>query len=121
MGERTSRTGRRSGWKQWTAGEAREALREWKASGEPLEPFARRRGWTAQRLRWWRKRLGEWEDGRRGGSVLVPAVITGQAATRSMAAVTLRAGDLVVEVADVGAVPAAWLSAFLTGLGRSAA
>lgn len=119
MGER-SRRRRRSGWRQWTAAEAGAALREWKASGEPLERFAQRRGWTGQRLRWWRKRLGEWKAGP-ADSVLVPAVVTGEVSTRSAAAVTLRAGDLVVEVADVGAVPAAWLSALMTGLGRPAA
>ncbi len=120
MGKRSNGTGRRSGWKQWTAAEARAALREWESSGEPLEGFARRRGWTAQRLRWWQKRLGEWK-GRCGGAMLAPVVITGQPPARPVAAVTLRAGDLVVEVADVEAVPATWLSAFMTGLGRPAA
>ncbi len=121
MGKQSSGTGHRSGWKQWTAAEARAALREWESSGEPLEGFARRRGWAAQRLRWWRKRLGEWDADRPGGAMLAPVVITGQHPARPVAAVTLRAGDLVVEVADVEAVPAAWLSAFMTGLGRSAA
>lgn len=121
MGKQSSGTGRRSGWKQWTAAEARAALREWESSGEPVERFARRRGWTAQRLRWWKKRLGEWDEGRPAGPMLAPVVITGQPPARPAAAVTLRAGDLVVEVADVDAVPAAWLSAFMTGLGRSAA
>jgi hypothetical protein len=53
--------------------------------------------------------------------MLAPVVITGQPSARTAAAVTLRAGDLVVEVADVDAVPAGWLSEFMTGLGRSAA
>lgn len=121
MGKQSSGTGRKSGWKQWTAAEARAALREWESSGEPLERFARRRGWTAQRLRWWQKRLGEWAGGGPGGAMLAPVVITEQPSARSVAAVTLRAGDLVVEVAEVEAVPAAWLSAFMTGLGKSAA
>jgi hypothetical protein len=121
MGKQSSRAGRRSGWKQWTAAEAGAALREWESSGEPLEGFARRRGWTAQRLRWWQKRLGEWKKGRPGGAMLAPVVITDQLAARPAAAVTLRAGDLVVEVAEVEAVPATWLSAFMTGLGRPAA
>lgn len=121
MGKQSSKTGHRSGWRQWTAAEARAALREWRSSGEPLERFAQRRGWTAQRLRWWRTRLSEWEEGPPGGSALAPVVITGQPSMRPAAAVTLRAGDLVVEVADVEAVPAGWLSAFMRGLGRPAA
>ena len=121
MGKQSSGMGRRSGWKQWTAAEARAALRDWESSGEPLEAFARRRGWTAQRLRWWQKRLGEWKEMRSAGPMLAPVVITGQRPPRPMAAVTLRAGDLVVEVADVEAVPATWLSAFMTGLGRPTA
>jgi hypothetical protein len=121
MGKQSSGTGRRSGWKQWTAAEACAALREWESSGEPLEGFARRHGWTAQRLRWWQKRQGDWKEGRPGVATLAPVVVTGQPAARPGPAVTLRAGDLVVEVADVEVVPATWLSAFMTGLGRSAA
>jgi hypothetical protein len=100
--------------------EARQALREWRASGGPLERFARQRGLTAQRLRWWRDRLSEWEDPAPREASLAPVVITGRPVERS-AAVTLRAGDLVVEVADVEAVPAGWLSAFMVGLSRPAA
>ena len=36
-----------------TAEVARQALEEWRASGLPLEAYARRRGIVAQRLRWW--------------------------------------------------------------------
>ncbi len=52
---------------------------------------------------------------------LVPAVVTGLPPVAAGAVVTLRApGDVVVEVTDVGAVPAAWLSALVSGLGRRA-
>ncbi len=120
MGKRTRKAERKSGWRQWTVEEARRALREWRASGEPLEAFARRRGWTSQRLRWWRDRLSDWEEAGPAEAALAPVVVTGELLTRP-AAVTLRAGDLVVEVADVGAVPASWLSTFLVGLRRPAA
>ncbi len=91
-------------------------LAAWRESGLPLGTFARRRGMTAERLRWWRKRLGD-----RGETSevprLVPAVVTGLAPASSAAVVvTLRApGDVVVEIADAGAVPAAWLSALVSG------
>lgn len=59
-------------------GVTRRALRERESSGEPLEGFTRRRGWTAQRLRWWQRRLGEWKEGGLGGAMLAPVVtITG--------------------------------------------
>jgi hypothetical protein len=50
---------RRSGWRQWKAGEARVVLDAWRDSGLPLATFARRRGLTPERLRWWVQRLGE--------------------------------------------------------------
>ena len=50
---------RKSGWKQWTKAEARQTLAEWKKSGLSLETFAKQQGVGAQRLRWWRKRLGK--------------------------------------------------------------
>lgn len=51
---------RKSGWKQWNANEAREALRTWRESGLTMSDFARRAGMSAQRLSWWRKRLDAW-------------------------------------------------------------
>lgn len=41
--------------------EAWQVLEEWRASGLPLATFARRRGLCAERVRWWRQRLGEWK------------------------------------------------------------
>jgi hypothetical protein len=46
----------------------------------------------------------------------VTGLMTGAGAT----VVTLRSGDVVVEIADVGAVPAAWLSALVSGLATPA-
>ncbi len=122
MGERTRKAGRRSGWRQWTVEEARETLREWRASGLPLATFASQRGLTGERLRWWRNRLSEWKGAGPAETSLAPVVITGvPAPVERGAAVTVRAGDLVVEVADVEAVPAGWLSAFMVGLSRPTA
>jgi transposase-like protein len=124
MEKQTKKPEHRSGWRQWTADEGRRAVEAWRASGLPLETFARQRGVTAQRIRWWRQRLERRGEARAGGEKglrLVPAVVSGLLSPVS-AAVTLRApGDVVVEIADVGAVPATWLAELVTGLARSAA
>lgn len=43
---------------QWTEVEARSVLEALKRSGLSIEKFARSRGLVAQRLYWWKKRLG---------------------------------------------------------------
>jgi transposase-like protein len=50
--------GRRSG-RRWTEPEARSALAELAESGESLSSFARARGVSTNRIRYWRKRFGE--------------------------------------------------------------
>lgn len=47
----------RSGWKQWSEEDAERELKLLQASGEPMEVFARRRGYSAMRLRRWGARL----------------------------------------------------------------
>ena len=49
----------RRGWRQWTEQDAREALAELARSGESLAAFARRRGVSGERVRYWRKRLAD--------------------------------------------------------------
>jgi hypothetical protein len=49
----------RTRWTQWGEAEARIALGELAASGESAVPFARRSGFSSQRLLYWKKRLGE--------------------------------------------------------------
>ena len=44
-------------WQRWTEDEARAALGELARNGESAEAFARRRGISTQRLRYWKKRL----------------------------------------------------------------
>lgn len=46
-----------SGWKQWSAEDAGRELKALQTSGEPLEVFARRRGYSGERLRRWGARL----------------------------------------------------------------
>lgn len=109
-----------SGWRQWKPDEAKSALAALRESGLPLATFARQQGYSAQRLRWWKGRLGD-----RGGSAeqtagLVPAIVTGLATVAaSEAVVTVRApGEVVVEIADVVAVPASWVAELVKGLSR---
>ena len=121
MGERMKKPGRRSGWRQWKADEARRVVEAWRASGLPLATFARKRGLCAERVRWWRQRLGDWNPPSEEAPRLIPATVTGFAPTVAGAVLTVRApGDVVVEVTDVAAVPAAWLSALVRELARSA-
>ena len=43
----------RRGWRQWTERDAREALAELARTGESLAEFARRRGVSGERVRYW--------------------------------------------------------------------
>jgi len=45
-------------WRRWSEAEAKAALSEWAASGQSATGFARRTGISAQRLAYWKKRLG---------------------------------------------------------------
>lgn len=42
---------------EWTEGDARQVLDEWRQSGQTIAAFARDRGMSAPRLYWWRRRL----------------------------------------------------------------
>ena len=57
MGRATKRVDTRRGWQQWTETEARAALKEHAASGVSADAFARSKGHSTQRLRYWKKRL----------------------------------------------------------------
>jgi hypothetical protein len=54
-GTRTA-DGRRR-WRTWGEHEARQALAELSRSGESISAFARRRGISAQRVYYWKKRI----------------------------------------------------------------
>ncbi|MBE2253382.1 MAG: hypothetical protein IAE78_27885 [Myxococcus sp.] len=104
---------RKSGWKQWTADEAREALKAWKASGRSRSAFARRAGVSAQRLSWWERRLGDWRDTGPAGLKLVPVVTTplvGRDEVRGGALVTMRLPGGVELEFDVTHVAAEWVA-----------
>jgi hypothetical protein len=109
-------------WRQWSPEEAQGVLAEWRASGLPLGRFARQRGVGAERLRWWKKRLGDWSEA--GGEVpaLVPMVLSEPvpAVAAGKAPVVVRVpGGMVVEVAEPAAVSAEWLAVVVSQLSRA--
>ena len=57
MNDKHTSAGRRRGWKQWSEAEARKALRAWEASGTSAKSFAAGKGFSAQRLLNWKRRL----------------------------------------------------------------
>ncbi|SRR5208337_1535286 len=59
MGGRSRTADGRRCWRQWTEPEARAVLAELAQSGESVASFACARGVSTNRIRYWRKRLGE--------------------------------------------------------------
>jgi hypothetical protein len=109
--ERRQRT---SGWKQWSAEEAREALKGWRDSGMSLNAFARQGGLSPRRLSWWRKRLGEWAPARDGASELrlvpvITSVATEEMRARPSMTMMRLPGGVVVEF-DTRVVSARWVA-----------
>lgn len=111
-------------WRQWNPEEAQEVLAEWRASGVSLGRFARERGLGVERLRWWKKRLGDWREPQSGTQrpALVPMVLSESApavAAGKTPVVVRLPGGLVVEVAEPAAVSAQWLAAVVSQLSRA--
>jgi len=107
---------------RWTAEVARQALEEWRASGLPLEAYARQRGIVAQRLRWWREQLGmgvEQTSGPRLRSTLLPVTVTvrGVAENGVGAALVLVVKDAGhLEIREMSSSTAAWVGELLATL-----
>ena len=131
MGKRSAEAkAGRGKWKWWTEREARKQVKEWRASGESLSAFARKRGFSASRLKWWLKRMGEWSIPTRSSStqdvskfvearVVAGAVPERVEAGRADARVVVHApGGVRVEVVDPAAVPAEWVAAMVRELRR---
>jgi transposase-like protein len=96
----------------WTDEEARTVLDEWRRGGETIAAFARRRGLTASRLYWWRKRLPV--DAPRAAASplsLVPASILSAETT-----LTIRLpGEVAIEVTNTSP---SWVAALVAELAR---
>lgn len=97
--------------RRWTEAEARSVLAKLESSGQPLSRFAREQGLTAQRLYWWKARLGKSERGVRRKRVeaprLAPVVLTGIGSGASAA--IIRVGRVEFEVIDPERVSGQWL------------
>jgi len=114
---------------RWTQKKARAVLGAWRRSGQSGAAFARAIGVVPQRLYWWKRRLPE------GSSVpaFVPVVavasgsrastraVTGPhwasavSTTASAALVVTSIGGVRIEVYEVDASTAAWVTAVLDG------
>ena len=82
---------------QWTEVEARSVLDALKRSGLSIEKFARSRGLVAQRLYWWKKKLGILRAPPSIAPALVPVRVTGpraEARRGEPVTVLLRSGHI---------------------------
>lgn len=111
--------------RRWREKDARRVLKVWRQSGLPAGAFARSLGIDAQRLLWWRKRLGSTSDVRSAPAgappspalTFIPATVVSPALG---AAVTIRLpGGVCVEVQDPAAVPAIWIGGVAAELAKA--
>ena len=93
-----------------------------------MAAFARRHALTAQRIAWWRERLGKLSKvaparrrAVRAPLRFVPAVLREPPAWSGSAAITIRmSGGVAMEIADPAQVSAQWLSTLIRQCGESA-
>jgi hypothetical protein len=103
------------GGSQWTEADARRLWTEWRAAGGSLEAFARRNGFSAQRLQWWVKRLGLKDSGPARGS-FVPVVVREAVGHQRAPVVLVVDGGARLEVRELTTETAAWVGVVLTAL-----
>lgn len=87
---------------EWT-----KIIREFRASGETADEFARRRGMKRSTLLWWRSRLRSDKAPEPAGSGFVEVVA--QVPSPGHAAAVVRVGQVAVEFND-GPPPAPWVA-----------
>jgi hypothetical protein len=113
----------------WLEADARQALETWERSGLSMSAFMRQHGMSADRLRWWRKRLKAREANATGGehglehgsravalAPLVPVMVT--AAGHGATTVAVMFDDLRVEIAEPEAVGPTWVAELVHSLRR---
>ena len=85
-------------WRQWSEAEAREAFDELAKTKETEAAFAQRKGFSTQRLQYWRKRV-------KAAPAAMPAfvAVTMPAAT-AQAAIEVRVGSVALMVSEGCAV-----------------
>jgi hypothetical protein len=93
---------------RWREQEARRVLALWRESGLSACAFARVTGLPSeQRLNWWRKRL----DKKMETTALAPLTFIPVTVTGGAVAVLVRLpGGVVLELADVAALPTEWIA-----------
>jgi hypothetical protein len=100
---------RRTELKRWTAEVARAELAGWRRSGESLATYAATRGYQAQRLAWWDKRLSETECAAESAAVaFAPAIVVGGGA--AAVRVAIEGASIRVEIDEPAAVAPAWVA-----------
>jgi transposase-like protein len=105
---------------RWSEDDAREVIEAWRRSGQSVAAFARHHGLGAERVLWWRRRLGEWLTrttamvvADRPQAFIPAAVLTqGENARRVM---IRGAGRLAIEIEDA---PASWVAGLVRELTR---
>lgn len=110
------------GQKHWTTEQAKAVLSEWRASGLSVMAFSEKAGLRRNRLNWWRKRLGDWnEEGVPSESSLklVPLIPSEVVSPRMRGAVTMRLpGGIELEFEDAQLSPA-WVAALVREVARA--
>ncbi len=96
--------------RRWTEADGRRVLAAQARSGQSVAAFAREHGLDAQRVFWWRRRLGDVSGQDAAESMtFAPVVVTG---TSGVAAV-VRIGEIEIEVVDPARVAPEWLADLL--------
>ena len=112
--------------RRWTAADAALVLSAWESSGLSMAAFARRHLLTAQRISWWRERLGKLTEAPPRKSATAPlrfvAAMPGNSPVGyGDALVTIRVrGGVEMEIVDPAQVSPQWLSALIRQCGESA-
>lgn len=106
------------GQKHWTTEQAKDVLREWRASGLSASAFAARAGLRRNRVNWWRKRLHDWtEEVPLEGSLKLVPLIPSEVIRPRLTAATMRLpGDLELEFD--GLPPPEWVAAVVREVAR---
>jgi transposase-like protein len=94
--------------RRWGADEAREAIAQWRQSGQSASAFARARGFSAMRLSYWAKRLSS------DAAVRFVPITVDEGAARSGAVIEVEHGGVKLRVREsLGAEQVAQLCAAL--------
>lgn len=102
---------------RWTESRARRELEAWRRSGDSMAEYARKRGYPAHKLQWWKGRLAAAEQPVESTALaLAPAVITG--AQQPAVVVSIATDEVRLEIDDPEAVHPAWLAELAAMLHR---